>query len=311
VFAFLLLFQCLHYFQITELHHQIQTMSMLYLPKKSAWIPLVNETQPLRDPSMCDWAWDHESTACIMAGKRAIQRIGKIIREQSFPPMKIMEVGVGYGQHNLVDWGKLHRTCIFYSFGIENDYTFDTDLNQKKNCKGYLFDPTVSHVAKFPGEMLFFHLGHSMLDKPIDCFSDRRRVCNNLAEWTLTSPPQIMKLFQHPRIHVLKMDCEGCEFSLAQAVAKYDPDFFTKVDQLAIEVHIHIWQLKGEEELRGLGLLYHMLHKAGLEFVHMFTMDCGDDPNTPSYDGLTDLGYPCEPKSKCHNYLISKNPTPE
>ena len=38
----------------------------------------------------------------------------------------------------------------------------------------------------------------------------------------------------HPHLAVLKMDCEGCEFTLARDILAHDPLFFGRVDQVVM-----------------------------------------------------------------------------
>jgi hypothetical protein len=51
------------------------------------------------------------------------------------------------------------------------------------------------------------------------------------------------------RILVLKMDCEGCEYSIYTSVMEHDPNFFQRVDQFALEVHLSRVWIHGPKEV--------------------------------------------------------------
>jgi hypothetical protein len=64
----------------------------------------------------------------------------------------IMQYGQGYGEHRLCEVKPKQMPCYFYSFGIENDYTFDVDLVAKAGCFGFAADPTaVNHTSMLKG----------------------------------------------------------------------------------------------------------------------------------------------------------------
>jgi len=44
----------------------------------------------------------------------------------------------------------------------------------------------------------------------------------------------------HTYIDYLKIDCEGCEWALFEALEKHDPTFLSSVGQLAIEIHMNV-----------------------------------------------------------------------
>ncbi|KAJ3407391.1 F-BAR and double SH3 domains protein 2 [Chytridiales sp. JEL 0842] len=82
--------------------------------------------------------------------------------------------------------------------------------------------------------------------------------------WYSTSVPRLMKLMKWPKLHVLKMDCEGCEFSIARDVALEDPLLFERIDNFALEVHATKVWMKTWRHAHYLGLLLAQLDKAGL-----------------------------------------------
>jgi len=57
---------------------------------------------------------------------------------------------------------------------------------------------------------------------------------------TVVELRRMMDRLGHTYIDYLKIDCEGCEWALFEALEKYDPTFLSSVGQLAIEVHMNV-----------------------------------------------------------------------
>jgi len=124
----------------------------------------------------------------------------------------------------------------------------------------------------------------------------------------VTSMPALRKWLGHSHVTVLKMDCEGCEYSLGEDIALEDPAFFTHVDQFAVEVHVSKHWLETQNALYSLGLLFYFLEEAGLRLQHAEILGC--DPKkerTGCMDELVEMGYPCGLGKSCHNYLFARH----
>lgn len=198
------------------------------------------------------------------------------------------------GIHELCEIARPTGSCAFYSFGIEQNWSFDTDLRNKTGCLGYGFDPTVTHPSQLEEGILFFQLGAMSLDPPPK-------------GWTVISVPSVRRWLRHDHIVVLKMDCEGCEYSIAVDVLREDPEFFKKVDQFAIEVHVPKAFMKSREEIKNLALLYKLLKEAGLVLSSGFLNPCmthHEESGCP--DELHRAGYPCQMWRKCQNFLFAR-----
>ena len=264
------------------------------------------------DVEECDWAKDALSDQCRKSSLDALIKVADMLKAGVKPSQKTIQFGEGYGMHTLIDTGKPNSTCVFYSYGIARDFSFDDNLARAWECKGFLFDPSVVHPSLLPANLHFFHLAAPLLSDAPDCFSDPGgRKCRDLAEWIAVSPPQFMAFLKHPRIDVLKMDCEGCEYALARDVAALDPAFFSRVGQFALEVHAsRFWATTPLHE-HYLGLLYHMLFAAGLTLEDAHVGGCG--PKTELVGcppAMQEVGYPCGVARSCHNYLFARPAPP-
>jgi hypothetical protein len=248
------------------------------------------------DAADCDWAKDPLSNQCRRRSLEALITVASMLKVGVKSSRNPIQFGKGYGMHALIDTGKPNSTCVFYSYGIARDYSFDTHLARAWECKGFLFDPSVVHPALLPASLHFFHLAAPLLSDAPD-----------LAEWIAVSPPQVMSFFKHRHLHVLKMDCEGCEYALARDIAAFDPAFFTKVDQFALEVHASRFWAKSELHEHYLGLLYHMLFAAGFALEDGHVGGCGPATEVLGCPAtMQKVGYPCGINKSCHNYLFAK-----
>lgn len=276
----------------------------------------------LASPGRCDWGADSLSPACRSASLNALVKVSSLLTLAAgsaggfsfvgnVPAATSVKLfGKGWGGHALVENVSTGRPpgsagpCIFYSYGISIDYSFDEELARDWGCHGFLFDPSIVYPASMAHGMRFFYLAAPLLD------SDHQRPCLEARKCALpaeASPPRVMALFGHSWISVLKMDCEGCEFALARDVAAADPTFFSRVGQFAVEVHVPRTFLKGGMELHFLGLLYHMLSAHGFELVQAKVKMCGrKHEETGCLPELVALGYPCGIGRGCHNYLFAR-----
>jgi hypothetical protein len=256
----------------------------------------------------CVWKNDAESEHCKRLSLDALTKLAKKINHGVVSSVsKLRQFGENWGMHMLVDTGKQSNRCVFYSYGISSDYSFDKQLANDWGCQGFLFDPSVIYPAKLEEDLRFFYMGAPLLtsDLEIDCASGPS--CKEYSGWIAVSPPQVMAFLGHKKINVLKMDCEGCEYALARDIARMDADFFSKVDQFAIEVHVSKWWLKDELHLHYLGLLYHMLAKNNLELVHATVGGCSLHHETVGcLQELEAIQYPCGITKSCHNYLFAR-----
>lgn len=234
----------------------------------------------------------------------ALRRLGSLIRKvmSTDPPSwcAAEEYGVGSGAHKLCNVSLYigESACIFWSFGIATDSTFDASLVRHHHCYGTAFDPSVSYMSNFLGEHVeFLGVGARLLDS--DWFQ--------AGEWFLADVPLLAKALSVRKLHVLKMDCEGCEYGLAQSVLEHNPCFFHAVDQFAVEIHITKLIAKTHAHLLGLGRLYLILENAGLNLVSAVLGPCNDQHAAAgSLDDFRKYNYPSGNAEFCQNLLFAK-----
>jgi hypothetical protein len=209
--------------------------------------------------------------------------------------------GTGYGHHILCTKPVQFPTCYFYSFGINRDYSFDTDLANSTGCVGFAADPTVTHPSKLHPKVFFTQMAAKSYENA------------DTAQFHLrTSVPELRILLGHEYISVLKMDCEGCEYSLARDVLEHDPDFFTHVGQFAVEVHYSRRWLKNKMHLHSFASLLELLEDAGMDLVHFEIGGCAPEAHAtgviPELEStkLIEAVRINGRDAHCHNYLFAR-----
>lgn len=209
--------------------------------------------------------------------------------------------GSGWGHHVLCTHPMQLTECFFYSFGISKDYSFDIDMANSTRCHGFAADPTVTHPSKLHPRVFFTQMAATAYDP------------EDTAQFPLrTSVPALRKLLGHDHVTVLKMDCEGCEYALARDILEQDPDFFSRVDQFAVEVHYSKRWMKTIAHLHALAALVELLEDAGMDLVHFDITGCsGVDQATGIIEEmktvqLFDALRPNGQDMHCHNYLFAR-----
>jgi len=149
------------------------------------------------------------------------------------------------------------ESCIVYSIGSNYDFSFEYAVNNfAPQCEIHTFDGTLN-LSKRPlpdrlkEKNIHFHNWNivsdcrseelAKLDSPSQCVSHTLQKLNHHESATITW---------------LKMDCEGCEFTVIPKFVESS----VKIDQLMIEVH-------GTNALR-IASLFSCLHNAGLMIFH-------------------------------------------
>jgi hypothetical protein len=260
----------------------------LELLNQSAHPDLSIDNSPIHG-SLCDIR-DHMSPTCKVASEEGLRKLVQVYNRTSHTDRNTVQMGKGWGAHYLLNQ-KPNEPCVFFSYGISHDWTFDSQLAMDWNCEGLLFDPTINHPPVMqPGNLKFARKGAPILG-------------GNSFE--VISPVKLRKELKYERVHVLKMDCEGCEYALIKDVAQEDLNFFDRIDQFSVEIHLSTKWIRSNEHINNLGLLYHVLFSAGFELIHKDITHCApEDEATGCPDVLKSMGYPCH--AHCHNYLFAR-----
>jgi hypothetical protein len=180
---------------------------------------------------------------------------------------------------------------------VQTDYSFDTDVADTWGCRGFAADPTIIHNSTLHPKVTFHNVAANSPSAA------------NSPGWLHTSVPALRQWLRHDRVAVLKMDCEGCEYSIAGDVLLEDPTFFNRVDQFSVEVHWSRMWLQGTSDMYALSALLDLLAGAGLQLFHADLTPCGAFaarsgllPELRPYMGVLFEG----PQLHCHNYLFAR-----
>ena len=185
----------------------------------------------------------------------------------------------------------LDNLCYFLSFGVANDYSFETSLHNLKNCSGISLDPSVDHPIHITPGVIFLKTGANTLF-PLP------------NGWTSWSVPAFRKWYGH-YLYVLKMDCEGCEYALARDILQDDPSFFHYILQFSIEIHTPKTFMQSYNDIYLLGRLYRLLQEAGLQLVHVDSGSCHPKLEREGcFNLLAETGFLCNPG--CRSYLFAR-----
>lgn len=219
----------------------------------------------------------------------------------------LTQYGTGWGKHELCSLSTFIKPdgfCTFWSFGTSTDASFDVDLIAKHSCHGMALDPSVSYATNMLGDKaVFFQMGARL--KESTSFQPTQ------GSWFLANVPLLAKALSIERLQVLKMDCEGCEYALADDILANDELFLDKIDQFAIEVHTSALIAKTRDHAVALGRLYILLHEAGLELVHAAVQYCNAEHESYGHQQeFIAVGYPHSKNDYCQNLLFAKRPRP-
>jgi len=201
--------------------------------------------------------------------------------------------GSGYGKHMLcaalIPTGK----CTYFSYGVNYDFSFETDMDGSK-CKGFSLDPTVSHPHHLTQSSTFLKIGAPMLhDSP----------------FPTSSPVLLANTSGFSKLSVLKMDCEGCEYKVADGMLGCSPGpgcdrhFFDRVDQFAVEFHLPKRFIRSQKYLDGLAKLLWLLQEAGLQLIDAGNGGCG--PPKEVIDEVKNI-WGVNARFGCSNFLFAR-----
>lgn len=121
--------------------------------------------------------------------------------------------------------------CLVFSFGINNDFSFDDDISKTYGCKVHAFDPSMGvHDHERSDKISFHSLGLSNTNNP--------HLTNTGSRWkmgTLTSIKKNLNVHEK-KIDILKIDIEMWEWTVLPEMIS--SGVLDKVTQFVLEFHI-------------------------------------------------------------------------
>ncbi|XP_046379299.2 probable methyltransferase-like protein 24 isoform X2 [Haliotis rufescens] len=123
--------------------------------------------------------------------------------------------------------------CIVYSFGIDNDFSFDDDVADTFGCEVHAFDPSMNKDDHLRGKLINFHnLGLADING------------NGKRSWPMKTLPVIRQDNGHAEkeIDYVKIDIEDSEWGALRYAFKTDA--LKGIKQLSLEFHMF-----GKEEV--------------------------------------------------------------
>lgn len=187
-------------------------------------------------------------------------------------------IGTAYGSHT-VRCDCLDANSIVYSFGIGEDVSFDLELIERYGCRVHAFDPTPRSVAwaraNIKHSLLVFHpVGIAACDGAAEftapskathvSFSRSAKDHGNgpgSVRLKVRSLSSIMRELSHDRLDVLKMDIEGFEYEVLDALLSSE----IRPDQIAVEFHHGMYGYPSEATNRAVSAL----RQAGYALFHV------------------------------------------
>lgn len=207
----------------------------------------------------------------------------------------VKQFGAGWGEHALCDHPP-RAPCVFHSYGVSADYSFDAQVANEWGCSGVASDPSIDHPSHIHPRVTF----HNFAARTLDAAAD--------AGWQhVVTMPGLRRFLRHRRLSVLKVDCEGCEYAIAEDVLREDPRFFRHVDQVAIEIHLAQKWAATDKHVHNLGRLYGLATAAGLRVVHATVTGCAPtDEATGCHPAFVAAGFACGAGEMCQNVLLAR-----
>lgn len=149
--------------------------------------------------------------------------------------------------------------CSFMSFGVSGTASFESNLAETMQCKGFAVDPLESKDSKLNPSVSFQNFGISKMHEP-EGEKEQKTLWN-------TTIPAISKFLNVGYTDVLRLDCQGCEIAMMRDILKEDPSFFHHIGQISVKKQTAKAFIDTEEDLYYFGLMFPLLEEAGHHLV--------------------------------------------
>ena len=173
------------------------------------------------------------------------------LKQLGIEPVSCKTSALYGGDHGwVVDESLLNRESVIYSVGVGSNIDFDVELINSLGATVHAFDPTPRSIEwvksqKLPKHFIFHPFGLSAENGHMDFFPpakassthfspiDRYGDTNNIVKAPVKDIDTIASELNHKEIDLLKMDIEGAEYEVIEALPKNR----VAINQILIEFH--------------------------------------------------------------------------
>ena len=173
------------------------------------------------------------------------------LKQLGIEPVSCKTSALYGGDHGwVVDESLLNRESVIYSVGVGSNIDFDVELINSFGATVHAFDPTPRSIEwvknqKLPKHFIFHPFGLSAENGHMDFFPpakassthfspiDRYGDTNNIVKAPVKDIDTIASELNHKEIDLLKMDIEGAEYEVIEALPKNR----VAINQILIEFH--------------------------------------------------------------------------
>ena len=173
------------------------------------------------------------------------------LKQLGIEPVSCKTSALYGGNHGwVVDESLLNKESVIYSVGVGSNIDFDLELINSFGATVHAFDPTPRSIEwvksqKLPKHFIFHPFGLSAENGHMDFFPpskassthfspiDRYGNTNNVVRAPVKDIDTIASELNHKEIDLLKMDIEGAEYEVIEALPKNR----VAINQILIEFH--------------------------------------------------------------------------
>ena len=173
------------------------------------------------------------------------------LKQLGIEPVSCKTSALYGGDHGwVVDESLLNRESVIYSVGVGSNIDFDIELINSFGATVHAFDPTPRSIEwvknqQLPKHFIFHPFGLSAENGHMDFFPpskassthfspiDRYGDTNNVVRAPVKDIDTIASELNHKEIDLLKMDIEGAEYEVIEALPKNR----VAINQILIEFH--------------------------------------------------------------------------
>ena len=173
------------------------------------------------------------------------------LKQLGIEPVSCKTSALYGGDHGwVVDESLLNRESVIYSVGVGSNIDFDIELINSFGATVHAFDPTPRSIEwvknqQLPKHFIFHPFGLSAENGHMDFFPpakassthfspiDRYGDTNNIVRAPVKDIDTIASELKHKEIDLLKMDIEGAEYEVIEALPKNR----VAINQILIEFH--------------------------------------------------------------------------